>query len=276
MNADTPCGPTSATIPVEPAASPRRNRDIPIQTVDVSGRTDTRSKQNSWWREAVRVSSKMFIAILTGSLVISTALFSMDDEREKGSGFHASDTVDYFSGGVHYTIPKSLNPAITRFSEKHNHSALSLMLSLPDLTPIAPHSTRNPGWNDLITLLFEHGPRASDYESQLAFVTNMPPGAHTPSQPTSNGCDLYRTPLFDPGNVYVCPIPAGKLVVSCSRSTGAVVIPYPSCTVFENISDDLSLIYTYGVEHVDDAALIDHRVRALVSSFNGQSFSSEK
>lgn len=187
----------------------------------------------------------------------------------------AGATLDYFSGMAHYAVPARLNPGITRFSEGRNYSALTLMLFLPDFSPVADHpeEMKRPGWHDQMTLLFEHGPRMSDPEAQIASLTNRPLVGPTKPEALSNGCDIYRTPLVSPGDVYVCREGGTKLVISCVRTTGSVVIPSPSCTVMENINSDLSVIYHYSVRYVENAVLIDCRVRALLSSFSDLSSS---
>ena len=180
----------------------------------------------------------------------------------------AGATLDYFSGMAHYAVPARLNPGITRFSEGRNYSALTLMLFLPDFSPVADHpeEMKRPGWHDQMTLLFEHGPRMSEPEAQIASLTNRPLVGPTKPEALSNGCDIYRTPLVDPGDVHACPEDGNKLVVSCTRTIGSVVIPSPACTVMENISSDLGVIYHYSVRYVESAVVIDRHVRSLLST----------
>lgn len=163
-------------------------------------------------------------------------------------------------------MPVRYHAGISRYSEKRDYSALTMMLFLPDFSPAADHAEelRIPGWRNQMTLLFEHGPRFSEPDQQIASMINRPQGVHTLSTPAANGCDLYRTPLMMPGDVYVCPNDRSKLVLSCDRKSD---VPFPSCTVFENFSPDLSLIYHYSVKYVDDAVSIDHRIKALIASF---------
>ncbi len=124
-----------------------------------------------------------------------------------------------------------------------------------------------------MTLLLEHGPHMIDSDAQIAWMTNWPRGVHTRPETAANGCDLYRTPLMAPGDVYVCPEDGHKLVLSCGRKSD---VPFPSCAVYENVSSDLSLIYHYSTRYADDAISIDRRIKALIASFIAEQSSTDR
>ncbi|MGI3899861.1 MAG: hypothetical protein ACRYGP_18035 [Janthinobacterium lividum] len=206
------------------------------------------------------------VSLCAGSLLLAALTLGLVQATKTRSVSHPVTTIDYFSGAVHYTVPAIYNPGITRYSDERKYSALSFMLFLPNFSPAADHleELKRPGWRDQMTLLFEHGPHMLDSDAQIAWMTNWPRGVHTRPEPAANGCDLYRTPLMAPGDVYVCPEDGFKLVLSCGRNSD---VPFPSCSVFENVTPDLSLIYHYSAKYADDAVSIDRHIKALLSSF---------
>lgn len=211
----------------------------------------------SLWLTALGASASLLVAVLYQF---------HEAKRIPNAALSSASTVDYFSGTAHYAVPVKYNPGVTRYSEKRNYSALTLMLFLPDLSPAVDHpdEMERPGWQNQMTLLFEHGPRFGTADEQIAMLTNKPRGVHTLPEPAGNGCDLYKTPLMVPGDVYVCQEDGSKLVLSCKRESD---VPSPSCTIFEDISPDLSLIYHYSATYAVDAVSIDRHVRTLIASF---------
>ena len=213
-------------------------------------------------------SASVWLAALGGSALLFAAAVVVVHEAKRvhGAAPASVTTVDYFSGTTHYAVPMKYHPGITHYSEKRNYSALTLMLFLPDLSPAAEHleEMKRPGWHDQMTLLIEHGPHVIDPDAQVAWMTNFPRGVHTLPEPAANGCEVYRTPLMMPGDVFVCPEDGSKLVISCDRKSD---IPYPACTGHERIREDLTLVFAYSIKYAGDASSIDQRVKALIASF---------
>ena len=165
----------------------------------------------------------VWLAVLGGSaLLLAVVTIDVQEaQRVRGAEANSVTTIDYFSGTTHYAVPMKYYPGIKHYSEKRNYSALTLMLFLPDLSPAAEHleEMKRPGWHDQMTLLIEHGPHVTDPDAQIAWMTNFPRGVHTLPEAAANGCEIYRTPLMMPGDVFVCPEDGSKLVISCDRKS---------------------------------------------------------
>ena len=143
-------------------------------------------------------------------------------------------------------------------------SGLWIGLLLPDFLPASCNEEEflEPGWHDQLTILLDlsHGLRPNTDQ-----VKEMLQWGHVDEKNfkvASNGCREYQGNMTTAHELYACGHD-DDLLVKCKA---IIPVPFPSCSVFRKVDEQIIVVYTYSYQFIDKAQEIDHRVMEIISS----------
>jgi hypothetical protein len=70
-----------------------------------------------------------------------------------------------------------------------------------------------------------------------------------------------------PHEIYTANTPHGMLLFTCNKENDVNLVVYPSCDVFEDLGNNVGVIFHVSRDYRLEAADIDAKLRALLTSF---------
>ena len=223
----------------------------------------------STWKNVLSYLKKSLTTLAIVLSLSATAInsaFSLDSD-----GSEPPATVMF--GDVLYRIPKAYLPGVTPFKAGSaetqvgsGYAAFTIGILLPDFRPAATDldEFRRVGWHKQLNVLVEYGRHFREPSELIEQLLGWAKLNKDDYQQLDNGCRLYRGNMTVTKELYICFPQSRMTMIEC---IGEHEVPFPSCTVLENLSTDTTVIYNYSRAFIDEGAEIDNKLRALLISF---------
>lgn len=159
---------------------------------------------------------------------------------------------------------------ITQPVGPNGYAAFAIHALLPDFAPrTVENSTKfdQPGWHDQLHALFQYGKVPRPKEELLRFYLGISKTSEFDFKVVGGRYRLYESASTVPHEIYTTDTPNGLLLFSCDRQSDFRVPIFPYCSATQDFGNRVGVTYSFGRDHRLEAADIDARLRALLSSF---------
>ena len=181
--------------------------------------------------------------------------------------------IDVRFGSTVYAIPRNYLVGATQPRDENPYAAFTIQVLLPDLAPRTSENAAEldqAGWHDQLRALFQYGKFPRPREEILQFYLNISKRAESDFRIIGGKYRLYELPNNAPAEIYTKDTPNGLFLFTCEREYDFKVPMSPSCTVMENLGNNVGVTYHFGRQHLMEAADIDLKLRSLFSSLARQ------
>jgi hypothetical protein len=242
-----------------------------------------RHRAGFWWRTGsflinatiVLIPFQFLAAALFSPVAAHTFNRSVTDPSPIHRRIHPHPSVEVSPivvpfGDVEYDIPRNYLVAVTKPNHRSSNASFTLYVLLPSLVPRTP--TTAPaldliGWHDQLRALVQYKFTPRSAEDLLRFYLRTSKTADDDYTLIGEKYRLYKRPFNVPHEIYTTNTPHGLLLFTCNDQNDFNIVKYPSCRVSETLSDNVGITYNFGRDHLLEAADIDEKLRALVTSF---------